>query len=144
MVANGGNSEGLFHGAFMESGAAIPRGDISLGQPDYDELVRETGCAGAGDTLECLRQTPFPTLKEAMDRSLGSLSYRVCHDFFDPLNSVVNCIPQSLDLVWGPRADGTFLKAPPQHLVLQGSVANVPFVIGDKATHFQCSSLLLT
>ena len=79
MVTNGGNNEGLFHGAFMESGAVIPRGDISLGQPYYDKLVRETGCAGAEDTLECLRQAPFATLKEAMDKSPWLLSYQVCY-----------------------------------------------------------------
>jgi hypothetical protein len=81
MIVNGGNTEGLFHGAFMQSGAVIPRGDISLGQQDYDDLVRETGCAGAEDTLECLRQLPFATLKKAMDMAQGILSYRVCHDF---------------------------------------------------------------
>ena len=85
MIANEGNTEGLFHGAFMQSGTVIPRGDISLGQHDYDELVRETGCSGAQDTLECLRQAPFATLKEAIDRSPGFLSYQVCRDFLDPL-----------------------------------------------------------
>jgi acetylcholinesterase len=93
MVTNTGNSEGLFHGAFMQSGAVIPRGDISLGQRDYDDLVRESGCAGAEDTLECLRQLPFATLKKAMDMSPGFFSYRrVCHDSLDPLSSVVNCV----------------------------------------------------
>jgi acetylcholinesterase len=130
MVANGGNNEGLFHGAFMESGAVIPRGDISLGQPYYDQLVRETGCAGAEDTLECLRQAPFATLKDAMNKSPWFLSYQVCRDSLDPSSSVVNYAPQSLNLVWAPRADGTFLKGPLQHLVLQGSVARIPFVIG--------------
>ena len=85
MIANGGNTEGLFRGAFMESGAVTPVGDVTLGQPYYDELVRETGCSGAQDTLECLRQAPFATLKEAIDRSPGFLSYQVCRDFLDPL-----------------------------------------------------------
>ena len=55
--------------------------------------------------------------------------------FLDPLSPVVNYLPQSLNLVWGPRADGTFLKAPPQQLVLQGSVADIPFVTGKKTTY---------
>jgi acetylcholinesterase len=92
MITNGGNTEGLFHGAFMESGAVIPMGDISLGQHDYDDLVRETGCDGAEDTLECLRQLPFSTFKEAMDMSPGLISYRVCHNFLDPLIALVNYV----------------------------------------------------
>jgi acetylcholinesterase len=143
MIVNGGNTEGLFHGAFMQSGAVIPRGDISLGQQDYDDLVRETGCAGAEDTLECLRQLPFATLKEAMDMAQGILSYRVCHDSFDLLSSVVNYPSQSLNLIWGPRADGTFLKAPFQHMVVQRRVAKIPFVIGNEAVYFRCSPLWL-
>jgi acetylcholinesterase len=139
MVANGGNTEGLFRGAFMESGAVIPTGDISLGQPDYDALVQETGCAGTQDTLECLRQAPFPALQAAMNNSLGYLSYRVCPDFFDPLSSIMNCVPQSLNFVWGPKTDGTFLKAPLQHQISQGSVASVPFVTGNKTIDFRFS-----
>ena len=81
MVTNGGDTEGLFRGAFMESGAVIPAGDVSIGQPDYDQLVQETGCAGAGDTLECLRQAPVSAIQAAMNNSLGILTYRVCHDF---------------------------------------------------------------
>ena len=40
--------------------------------------------------------------------------------------------PQSVNLIWRPRADGTFLEAPLQQLVLQGSVADIPFVTGKK------------
>jgi hypothetical protein len=32
MLTNGGNTGGLFRGAFMQSGAPIPIGDISDGQ----------------------------------------------------------------------------------------------------------------
>jgi acetylcholinesterase len=135
MVLNGGNTEGLFRGAFMQSGAVMPAGDVTLGQSYYDELVQETGCAGAQDTLECLRQVPLSALQEAMDNSPGDLSYRVCQYFLDPLSSIVNYVPQSLNLAWSPRVDGTFLKSPPQQLVLQGRVANIPFVIGNKATY---------
>ena len=142
MVANGGNAEGLFRGAFMESGAVNPNGDITLGQQDYDNLVQLTGCTGAENTLECLRQAPFPALKEAVNKSPGFLSYQVCdHGLLDPLSWVINHIPQSLNLVWTPRADGTFLTAPLQQLVLQGSVANIPFVAGNKNIQF-CVSLL--
>ena len=93
MVTNGGNNEGLFRGAFMQSGAVTPRGDITLGQRDYDNLVRAAGCAGSEDTLECLRQVPFPTLMEAVNKSPGVRSYRVCHYSVDLLSSLVNSTP---------------------------------------------------
>jgi len=134
MVTNGGDTEGLFRGAFMNSGALLSSGDISLGQQEYDGLVRATGCAGAGDTLECLRQVPFPALKEAVNVSPTWLSYRVCHDSPNPLSTVTNLALQSTNIAWVPRADGSFLKAPPQQLVLQGSVAKIPFVTGSENT----------
>ena len=81
MVANGGNTEGLFHGAFMESGAVSAKGDITLGQRFYDDLVRDAGCAGAEDTLECLRQVPFATLQEAVSKSPGIVTYQVRRNF---------------------------------------------------------------
>ncbi|EIW52423.1 carotenoid ester lipase precursor [Trametes versicolor FP-101664 SS1] len=129
MVANGGNAEGLFRGAFMQSGSPIPVGDISHGQPDYDALVSKTGCTGAADTLNCLRQVPFATLKTAVDASPGIFS------------------PQSLRLAWLPRVDGTFLVDAPQNLVQDGSVAGVPFVSGDcddEGTLFSLSTTNVT
>ena len=132
MVTNGGDTEGLFRGAFMESGAVLPNGDISLGQQDYDNLVRAAGCAEADDTLECLRQLPFPALKAAVNTSPTLLSYQVRRDSPNLLSAVTNRISQSTNLVWVPRADGTFLEAPPQRLVSQGSVAKIPFVTGNE------------
>ena len=91
MVANGGNTEGLFRGAFMESGSVNPSGDITLGQQYYDDLVQATGCAGTEDTLECLRQVSFPTLKAAVNKSQGIFSYQVRHYFPKSLNPIENC-----------------------------------------------------
>ncbi|TFY69725.1 hypothetical protein EVG20_g3020 [Dentipellis fragilis] len=129
LLTNGGNPEGLFRAAFMESGSPIPVGDISHGQPYYDDLVQRTECTGSSDTLECLRQVPYSKLKAAMDKSPSILSY------------------QSLKLAWLPRADGVFLKDTPQNLVQQGSVANVPFITGDcddEGTFFSLSTLNIT
>ena len=78
MLTNGGDTEGLFRGAFMLSGSPIPVGDITDGQHDYDTLVAETGCSGAADTLQCLREVPFDTLKAAVDKSPGLFSPQVC------------------------------------------------------------------
>ena len=92
MTTNGGNTEGLFHGAFMQSGSANPSGDVTLGQQDYDDLVQGSGCAGNEDTLECLRQLPFPALKDAADNAASLISYRVRRDFLVRLRPVVNYI----------------------------------------------------
>ena len=139
MITNGGDTEGLFRGAFMESGAVLPNGDISLVQQHYDNLVRATGCAGAEDILECLRRVPFPELKKAVSMSPTLPSYQVCHNSLNPLSAITSSILQSTNLAWVPRADATFLKVPPQQLVLSGRVANIPFVMGSKISEVQCS-----
>lgn len=92
MVTNGGNTEGLFRGAFMQSGSPIPVGDISHGQGDYDALVAQTGCAGAADTLQCLRHVPFETLKKAVDKSPGIFSYEVSNGWSHGLHTVLTYI----------------------------------------------------
>ena len=77
MVANGGNTEGLFHGAFMQSGSPIPSGDIGQAQKYYDALVEKTGCKGASDTLQCLREVPYDKIMDAVNDSEGILAYQV-------------------------------------------------------------------
>lgn len=57
MIANGGNTEGLFHAAFMESGSPLPYGDTRKGQEWYNSLVNQSGCANTNDSLVCLRET---------------------------------------------------------------------------------------
>ena len=77
MITNGGNNEGLFRGAVMQSGGPIPVGDIEHGQQYYDFMVEETGCAKHKDPLECLRRVPYATYKKAMDRSPNMFAYQV-------------------------------------------------------------------
>ncbi|KAH9952889.1 Carboxylesterase family-domain-containing protein [Russula dissimulans] len=67
MVTNNGGQEGLFHGVVLQSGGPIPVGDIGHGQQYYDHIIRETGCTGQPDTLDCLRRVPYTTLKRAME-----------------------------------------------------------------------------
>lgn len=69
MLTNGGDPEGLFRGAFMQSGSPIPVGDITHGQQYYDALVDSTGCARAADTLQCLREVPFETLMNTINQT---------------------------------------------------------------------------
>ncbi|KAI0666683.1 carotenoid ester lipase [Trametes maxima] len=113
MVTNGGNTEGLFRGAVMNAGSPLPTGDIEIQQPAYDTVVQHSGCAGSEDTLECLRSVPLDTLMAASANVPNLFEY------------------PGLAEIWAPRADGLFLEAPPQHLVLAGSVAGIPFITGD-------------
>ncbi|PFH47077.1 hypothetical protein AMATHDRAFT_153021 [Amanita thiersii Skay4041] len=129
MLANGGNTEGLFRAGFMQSGSPIPVGPVENGQQYYDDIVKRVGCSGAADTLQCLRTVPYSSLKAAIDASPSIFAY------------------QSLKLAWLPRVDGVFLTDNPQQLLLQGKVANVPFVTGDcddEGTLFSLSTLNVT
>ncbi|KAI0766817.1 Alpha/Beta hydrolase protein, partial [Irpex lacteus] len=51
---------------------------------------------------------------------------------------------ESLNLTWTPRADGKFLKDLPYQAVLDGKVANVPFVAGDVDDEGTLFTLTLT
>ncbi|KAI9437416.1 Alpha/Beta hydrolase protein [Lactarius psammicola] len=129
MITNGGNNEGLFRGAVMQSGGPIPVGDIEHGQQYYDFMVEKTGCGNSQDTLECLRRVPYATFKKAMDESPNMFSY------------------QGLILAWLPRVDGVFLTEPPQVAVLRGHVSNVPMITGncdDEGSLFSFSSSNVT
>ena len=68
LVANGGEPEGLFCGAIMQSGAALPVGGVTLGQKHYDDLVLRTSCLHAENTLDCLRHTPIKLSKLRLTR----------------------------------------------------------------------------
>ncbi|KAI0766816.1 carotenoid ester lipase precursor [Irpex lacteus] len=114
LLANGGNTEGLFHAAFLESGSIPPVGEISKGQRWYDSLVRQSGCAGTNDTLACIRETVPAEVIDAIEATSPSVFST-----------------ESLNLTWIPRADGKFLQDLPYQAVLKGKIANVPFVAGD-------------
>ncbi|KAF9478094.1 carotenoid ester lipase [Pholiota conissans] len=129
MLAYGGNSADLFQGAFMQSGAPIPVGNITGGQVYYDSLVNQTNCASSNDTLSCLRQVPTEEFQAAVNNTPNYFSY------------------QALALAWSPRADGVFLEDNPQRLVEQGKVMNIPIVSGnvdDEGTLFSLSSRNVT
>lgn len=66
LVAYGGQDEGLFRAAIVQSGepAVIARG-MSVRAQDtfYDDLLRQTDCMLSDDTLGCLRDVPVEALK---------------------------------------------------------------------------------
>ncbi|TBU30068.1 alpha/beta-hydrolase [Dichomitus squalens] len=129
MVTNGGNTEGLFRGSVMSAGSTIPTGDIEELQPIYDRVVDAAGCNVADDTLECLRQLPAANLTAAAVTIPSLFGY------------------PGLATPWAPRADGKFLTAPPEHLVLANQVADIPFISGDaldEGTIFATGSFNIT
>ncbi|KAI0666890.1 carotenoid ester lipase precursor [Trametes maxima] len=113
MLTNGGKNDDLFRGAIMQSGSHMPTGDIEELQPFYDSVVEQVGCAGEDDTLNCLRQAPADVLTQATATLPNALDYSGLQD------------------AWNPRADGVFLEAHPQNLVLAGSISKVPVISGD-------------
>ncbi|KAI0364152.1 carotenoid ester lipase precursor [Pilatotrama ljubarskyi] len=129
MMANGGDTEGLFRAGFLQSGAPGPYGDILEVQGTYDQIVSDAGCASAEDTLECLRMVPTEVLKAAMDKSPSFVDY------------------VQVNTPWNAHADGVFVTQPPQHLLLNGSVARIPVVVGndeDEGSAFAFPSLNVT
>lgn len=77
MLTNGGNTEGLFRAAFMQSGSPIPTSDITGGQETYDRIVKEVGCSNAADTLDCLRSVSYDALATAADLTPNIFSEEV-------------------------------------------------------------------
>ncbi|KAH7911646.1 Alpha/Beta hydrolase protein, partial [Hygrophoropsis aurantiaca] len=129
MLTNGGNSEGLFRAAFMQSGSSVPLEDITRGQAYYDDIVSRTNCGGFNDTLACLRTIPYDDLQAAIDNSPRISSY------------------QSAQLAWLPRVDGVFLTKTPTELVDEDSVAQIPFISGncdDEGTFFSFANSNVT
>ncbi|KAH9926264.1 carotenoid ester lipase [Epithele typhae] len=107
LVANGGNNENLFHGAWGESGALqhVLQIDDPINQKLYDNFVNATNCTGTPDTLQCLREVDGDALENLVGNS-GT-------DF------------------WALSADGTFVHDLPQLELIHGHVAeNVAVVQG--------------
>ncbi|KAL4965319.1 putative triacylglycerol lipase (LipA) [Aspergillus stella-maris] len=105
LVANGGDNDGLFRAAIMESGNAVgpPWNGTDWYQPMYDRIVERAGCSGSGDTLQCLRDLPFDTLYDAAYEGLE----------------------------WFAAVDGTFISEYPQISLTEGRFAKVPILLGS-------------
>ena len=79
LVANGGDHEGLFRGAYMESASIPALGSMEGAQVYYDRLVMDADCGGHLDTLQCLRDLPYDEFKAAMDASPSFFDYQVLY-----------------------------------------------------------------
>ncbi|KAI0657931.1 carotenoid ester lipase precursor [Cubamyces menziesii] len=130
MVTNGGDNEGLFRAAWMESGTVQPAADITSLQPTFDAIASAVGCTlGSARVLDCLRAAPADAIKTAMDEQSAVFGYT------------------GLSVPWSPRVDGVFFKHDSARLLLYGQVADVPVVVGDcedEGTLFSIPSLNIT
>ncbi|PIL33996.1 hypothetical protein GSI_03704 [Ganoderma sinense ZZ0214-1] len=131
MVYNNGDSEGLFRAAFMESGAPMSTGyvDNPFLQATFDQFVVDAGCSGSADAVACLRNISTDAFTQAVNKAPTLSSYR------------------SVNQPWEPRADGNAIAQPPEHLLLAGKIANVPFVSGndmDEGTLFSFANINVT
>lgn len=77
LLAYDGANENLFRAAFMQSGSALPVGDITDGQHYFDTLVSQTNCTTAFDKLACLREVPYANLTAAINTSPSAYAYQV-------------------------------------------------------------------
>lgn len=77
LLANGGNTEGLFRAGIMNSGGPPPTGDITEVQDTYDFVVKEVGCSTAADTLACLRTVSVDKLLAAANQTPTVISFAV-------------------------------------------------------------------
>ena len=80
MLTNDGDTEGLFRAGIMSSGGPPLTSDIASAsvQSTYDLVVDEVGCAGAEDTLACLRTVSADALIAAANMTPGVFDFRVC------------------------------------------------------------------
>ncbi|EMD36549.1 hypothetical protein CERSUDRAFT_106383 [Gelatoporia subvermispora B] len=122
MLNNGGNTEGLFSAAWMQSGFPVPLNTYSDLQGSYDILVNGTSCRGSSDSLECLRQLPYDELYQAMLALSALQRYGR----------------------WQVVLDYDFVAQQPQTLLTQGKVARVPFVVGCTEDEGTLGALNLT
>ncbi|KAJ7167890.1 sterol esterase [Mycena filopes] len=129
VLSNKQNSNTLFRGAFLESGAPSAAPTLAEGQPVYDALVLANNCTSARDTLDCLRNVPLESIMATVNKTENFLSFR------------------SLDYVWRPYIDGDVVERAPVVSVAEGLYANIPIVSGntdDEGTLFSLSTLNIT
>ncbi|KAJ7166037.1 sterol esterase [Mycena filopes] len=129
ILSNKQNSNALFRGAFLESGAPNLSPTLAEGQPVYDALVLANNCTAARDTLDCLRHVPLESFMATVNQTENFMSY------------------ESLALVWRPYIDGDVVERAPVKSVAEGLFAHIPIMAGnsdDEGTLFSISTLNIT
>ncbi|KAI0628174.1 Alpha/Beta hydrolase protein [Trametes polyzona] len=129
MMTNNGDTEGLFRAAWMESGTVLPTRSIRDLQPTFDFISSEVGCASSRGVLKCLRGVAAESLAAAIDKTPTAVTF------------------ESLSNPWTARFDGVFITDNSQRLVLNGTMADIPFVTGnnlDEGTLFTLAAFNIT
>ncbi|KAM3417778.1 Carboxylic ester hydrolase [Cercospora zeina] len=111
LLSYGGKADGLFHRSIQESGSATTAwyNGTDWYQPIYNDLVDNTNCTEAPDTLACLRTLPY-------------------HAIFPFLNDSNVAGPG-----WYPTVDGDVIRNFPTILLEQGHFAHIPHLYGSNS-----------
>jgi acetylcholinesterase len=78
MITNGGDAEGLFRAAFMQSGSPIPTGPVEDGQPYFNTFANVAGCGtslGSAAVFDCLRNVSTDAIRNATNATPGLGSF---------------------------------------------------------------------
>ncbi|KAF9001315.1 Alpha/Beta hydrolase protein [Cyathus striatus] len=126
LVLNDGNTNGLFRGAFMESGFPMPLPDIVSQQQFYDQFVNSAGCSGSGDTLSCLRSASTDQINSSVTNAPLGLLY------------------SALNIPFYPSVDGDLITRNPPISIQQGLYANVPVIVGECDDEATCVLVINT
>jgi acetylcholinesterase len=81
MVTNGGDAEGLFRSAFMQSGSPVPTGPVEDGQVYFDTFATVAGCGdslGSVTVFDCLRGISTEVIRNATNATPSIESFQVC------------------------------------------------------------------
>ena len=104
-VANTGDSEGLFHGIWAESGAIEPVGWMNESTPQSTYATFAKAVCGANvsvsNALPCLKGASVEAIRQA-----------------------------AAGVGWAPLVDGDFFVDNPQWLHSNGTVAKIPVIAG--------------
>ncbi|GIZ47718.1 hypothetical protein CKM354_001080300 [Cercospora kikuchii] len=109
LLSYGGRTDGLFHRSIQESGSATTAwyNGTDWYQPIYNDLVDNTNCTNAPDTLACLRTLEYDQI-------------------FPFLNNSNVAGPG-----WYPTVDGDVIPSFPTILLQEGRFAHVPHLYGS-------------
>jgi len=80
MLTNGGDNEGLFRAAFMQSGSPAPLGPVEDGQVYFDTFATVAGCGsslGSAAVFDCLREVSTDVIRNATNATPSISSFQV-------------------------------------------------------------------
>lgn len=120
LLANGGDNQGLFSGAILQSGAPATAARYNLTAPRpqdaYNQLLNQTNCTD----LACLRQFDARKLRD-ISTAINTATYIYGYP------------------AWTPLIDGYFIPDVPSRVYAKGAIADVPIIVGtaqDEGTLF--------